>query len=492
MNQHNFNLYIQSTGDIIVLLISIFFIIWWLIIISTHFIAIIFVKLHFIPKSDNQRSSSKTTQNNNQTVVHDTEIVDVKKFSHSRQHSDYELLRKQVIKKNQKSNLTKQFIRTKDDDPYRYHQTSISSNAFGVSIIKPIVDIDPNLEANLETFFNIKYPVFEILFCVSSRTDPAVPLIEKLQKKYATVDSTLFISSKYHQEKSKDIEEDQNGPPVVNGKILNMLPAYDNMKYPFLLVSDAGLCCETTLLDELMGQMKHNVGLIHQLPLAMNRPKFCGRLEQVYFGTQQTRMYVSLNCVGIDSVTGMSCLIRKCLLDNVGGFRHFGKYIAEDYHFAKCIKNQKYKVLLSRRPARQNCGTYNIDLWRERMIRWCKLRLHLLPICYVAEPLQECLACGLFLAIGIHFIFNFSPIITYLLHLLIWCVFDYLLFHIVVDSEQKRPLSRIEFLRCWLFRELQPIYIYMKACSSPYIRWRNRLYKIKYDTLAEEIRVIDV
>jgi ceramide glucosyltransferase len=46
-------------------------------------------------------------------------------------------------------------------------------------------------------------------------------------------------------------------------------------------------------------------------------------------------MYLFINLIGVNCVTGMSCLMRKCVLDKVGGLKAFSNYIAEDYFIAK-------------------------------------------------------------------------------------------------------------------------------------------------------------
>jgi ceramide glucosyltransferase len=65
----------------------------------------------------------------------------------------------------------------------------------GVSILKPLFGVDDNLNENLETFFNINYPKYELLFCVQNKEDPAINLVKGLIGKYPFVDARLFFGT---------------------------------------------------------------------------------------------------------------------------------------------------------------------------------------------------------------------------------------------------------------------------------------------------------
>src|SRR5690606_32697371 len=102
-----------------------------------------------------------------------------------------------------------------------------------------------------------------------------------------------------------------------------------------------------TLLD-MVSVMKENVALVHQMPFVCDRKGFPAVLEkvspffpsrrkpiaithpvlQVYFGTAHARIYLTADFLGINCPTGMSALMRKKLLDEVGGIAAFGQYLA--------------------------------------------------------------------------------------------------------------------------------------------------------------------
>lgn len=100
----------------------------------------------------------------------------------------------------------------RDDEKQTKNEPQIISLP-SISILKPLMGVDTNLQNNLETFFTMNYhsviflnPTrnckismnfsnfqYELLFCVERESDPAVELVGSLIKKYPTVDARLFI-----------------------------------------------------------------------------------------------------------------------------------------------------------------------------------------------------------------------------------------------------------------------------------------------------------
>ena len=82
-------------------------------------------------------------------------------------------------------------------------------------------------------------------------------------------------------------------------------------------------------LYDMVSLMSERVGLVHQMPFTTDRAGFAGTLEKVYFGTGHCRMYLFINLIGVNCVTGMSCLMRKPVLDNIGGLQGINElYVA--------------------------------------------------------------------------------------------------------------------------------------------------------------------
>lgn len=66
----------------------------------------------------------------------------------------------------------------------------------GVSIIRPLKGLDPNLYENLESSFLQEYSNFEVIFSVHNKDDQALTVVDELVRKYPAV-PVQVIASEY-------------------------------------------------------------------------------------------------------------------------------------------------------------------------------------------------------------------------------------------------------------------------------------------------------
>lgn len=90
---------------------------------------------------------------------------------------------------------------------------------------------------------------------------------------------------------------------------------------------------------------------------------------QIYFGTLVARIYLVADLMGINCHTGMSALMRKCLINDVGGIQAFSCYLAEDFFFAKSFSDRGWRIRVASLPALQNSGFCEIHSFQARLQR---------------------------------------------------------------------------------------------------------------------------
>ncbi|KAK3083877.1 hypothetical protein FSP39_004465, partial [Pinctada imbricata] len=340
----------------------------------------------------------------------------------------------------------------------------------GVSIIKPLVGVDPNLYTNIETFFNQSYPSFEILFSVQDESDPALMVVKALMEKYPKVDAKIFIGIKHV------------GP---NGKVNNMVKAYEAAKHDTIVISDSSIKMLPDTLMDMISYLKPDVGLVLQMPYTEHRKGFAAVYEKVYFGTYQARSALGAAAVGINCSTGMSCVFRKDVLEKHGGLAPLGKYLAEDYFICEILTKAGYKSALCSKPALQNSGHYSISHFHQRLVRWSQLRISLLPQLIFLEPLSECMLMGVVASWAVEYVFGISPMAFFLMHVLCWFLCDYCTLTTVENGSL--PFSKFEFLVAWLLRECLAFYLTIQSHRTSIVNWRHKKYKVHWGGTIEEI-----
>lgn len=222
------------------------------------------------------------------------------------------------------------------------------------------------------------------------------------------------------------------------------------------------------------------------MPFACDREGFAAAYEKIFFGTVQSRIYLVADLLRINCHTGMSALIKKDLLEEVGGLKSFGVYLAEDFFYAKSLTDRGWKITVCSQPAMQNHGTCEFKSFQARLTRWAKLRVAMLPHTIVLEPLSECFLLGACASWAVSILFGWNALLFYFGHVMLWLGFDWTLLCVVQNGPL--PFSAPEFVIGWLLSESTRPYLFLQAVLDPLIQWRSRVYRLKWGGVAEEIK----
>ena len=243
-----------------------------------------------------------------------------------------------------------------------------------------------------------------------------------------------------------------------------------------------------------------------------NQAKFGELVEKIYFGTQHGRQYLVWNLLGQPCLNGQSNLINlRFFKDAIGDLSDLSKYIAEDYYMGKLFFDKGYKLILSRYPILQNpyhdnnlennsmnataansTTTTSNDTKKEstlkrylnRMIRWTRLRITMIPLVSLAEPFTECLFSLIIITTLIFFLFKSTKLwFIYLIYapsqLLIWLIFDMIL-QTSLDRKMWTSDNFFKIIAAWLTREFITIYIQIKAVMHySDITWAGQQFNVR-------------
>lgn len=286
--------------------------------------------------------------------------------------------------------------------------TAKNSNAYsqlidgdrGVSILKPLLDNDKYQKENLESHFQLNYGKLQIVLCIQDPKDPIIAVVNDLKLAYPKVDCEVVFD---------------DGNDIVNPMVSNMANGYDRVKYDYVWISTSRIKATDEILYDLIAKAEDNeVAIVHQLPYTCAGETIANIVDKVSFGGYFARNYIALNVLGACCMTGMSYLIKKKILDDIGGLRFFGKYLAEDFFLASMIHKKGYRFRVSAFPAQQKAPS-SLHGYLDRMTRWMRLRLNmLLLVVLFLEFTSECLPLALYLMWACNYIFNIPLLWTFL------------------------------------------------------------------------------
>jgi ceramide glucosyltransferase len=326
-------------------------------------------------------------------------------------------------------------------------------NLFPVSVIKPLKGIDPGLEANLEGFFELDYPDFELVFCVPSANDPAKPLVQRLIARHPQVRAHLLVG------------ETIVGP---NPKVNNLLKAYETAAHDWVVISDSNVRVRPDYLKRMVAHLEPGVGLVTSIVSGHGGKGFGAGLEAVYLNTFYARGMNLADFSGRACVVGKSMLLRRSVAARFGGMRALARYLAEDYVAGEAVKALGLRVVIASDPIEQVIGEHSLGSFWKRHVRWGRIRKTHAPLTFALEPLLGAVASGVLGAYGFATLVDL-PMSTFLVfHLGLWSACDiFLMRRLGAPIKWSTPIA-------WFARELLALPQWLHVASGNTVEWRGQ------------------
>lgn len=203
-----------------------------------------------------------------------------------------------------------------------------------VSIIKPLSGLDEELEVNLESYYRLDYPQYEVVFSLASENDPAFAVALAVADRHTSVPSVFVV---------------EPGEPAPNSKVNRLAAGVRRARHRYLLFSDGNVRVRPDFLRRAIAHFRDpSVGLVSNLFRGSFPKSLASRLECLYLnGTLQPGTSAIARLLGRPCVVGKSILMSRQALDAIGGFSAVRDYLAEDFLLGVTVARAGYRVVLS-------------------------------------------------------------------------------------------------------------------------------------------------
>jgi ceramide glucosyltransferase len=243
----------------------------------------------------------------------------------------------------------------------------------GVSILKSLKGLDPGMMDAFRSHCRQSYAgKYELLFGVSSREDPAVAAVERLQNEFP--------------ERAIHLVEcpERLG---TNGKVSTLVQLARQAQYEFLLINDSDIRVGPRYLERVMAgfgipffpekdveRMGQQVGLVTALYRGRAHGTLPSRLEALGIATDfQAGVLLSKMIErGLHYGLGSTLAVRREALKKAGGLIALVDYLADDYELGARVAKAGYRVELSAEVVETGVPEYGWRGFFDHQLRWLR------------------------------------------------------------------------------------------------------------------------
>jgi ceramide glucosyltransferase len=254
----------------------------------------------------------------------------------------------------------------------------------GISVLKPLAGAEEELERNLRSFFEQKYPEFEVLFAVRDAADPAVAVAERVRAQYPHIPSRLIVTGE---------------PPYPNAKVYSLDRMLSAARYELIVMSDSDIRVTPAMLATLAAEFQDPaVGLVTCPYRAVPGNTIWSLMEALGLNTEFIGgVLVARLLDGMKFALGPTIAARRLALEEIGGFDVLKDYLAEDFVMGKQVAARGWRVLLSSYVIEHHIGSQAWQPNLKHRLRWNRSTRRSRPWGYIGQVFTNPLPLALLL-----------------------------------------------------------------------------------------------
>lgn len=203
-----------------------------------------------------------------------------------------------------------------------------------VTLLKPLHGAEPRLRENLESFFQLNYSDYEIVFGTRHAGDPALAVVDALRRRYPYVPVKVVLAGE---------------PDRPNAKVCSLVRMVAAASNDFLIMSDSDVHVAPNYIREVLPPLLNpGVGLVTCLYRGVPTGGFWSRLEALGMSVEMTSGVLVADWLeGMKFALGPTMATRKDVLNKIGGMGALADYCADDYVLGSMIAAAGLEVVLS-------------------------------------------------------------------------------------------------------------------------------------------------
>jgi ceramide glucosyltransferase len=237
-----------------------------------------------------------------------------------------------------------------------------------VALLKPLHGYDEHLRANLESFLVLEYPNKEFIFGVTTDADPAVRVLDDLERLYPRARMSRTTGDE----------------PSVNrkvGKLLRMLRQRPESEV--LVMSDADVRVDKDYLRRIVSEMtaSDKIGMVTCAYRGIAAQHSLGaRLEALQINTDFTPTAIlSYYIEPMRHAFAATVAIRQSVLERAGGLETVKNSFGDDFALARRVAGAGFKIELSSSVVSMMIERMTLrDFWDHQM-RWARVDRKIRP-----------------------------------------------------------------------------------------------------------------